>query len=254
MRVLAVAENTFREARRDRAQWILLLYAAIVLGGAFVLSPLALGEGNRITRDLGLAAISLVGVILIVLVGAGLVQKEVDRRTVLTVLAKPVHRPEFLVGKYLGMLAMVTAVFAAMVLLLSAVLWLREGHVDLAVLAAAGFTWGELAIMTAVVVMFSSFVTPALSAVFTLATFVMGKFSPDLLRFAENAESGPAGMVAQWVYMALPHLELFNHRPEAVYGILPDPAQMGWALAYALLYSGGLLAAGSVIFSRREFR
>lgn len=254
MRVLAIARNTFREARRDRVQWILLVYGALVLGGAYILSPLAMGEGYRVTRDLGLAAISLVGVVLIVLVGAGMVQKEIERRTILTVLAKPVRRSEFLVGKFVGMAAMVTVVFLAMTAILAGVILLREGRVEPAVLWAAGFTLGELLVMTAVVILFSTFVSPALSGVFTLAVFVFGHSSADLLRFADKAPSGVFAALAKAFYLVLPHLYAYNLRAEAAQGIVPDSGRLVAAAAYAILYSCALLSAGSVIFSRREFR
>lgn len=254
MKTLAIALNTFREARRDRVQWILLLYAAVVLGGTYILTPLAMGEGPRVVRDLGLAALSLVGVILIVLVGAGMVQKEIDRRTVLTVLAKPVRRPEFLIGKYLGMMGMVLFVFVAMVALLATVIWLREGTVPAAVLWAAVFTFGELTVMTAVVVAFSTFVSPALAGVFTLAIFVFGHFSGDLLRFAEKAPSAVLALLARGFYYLLPHLDAFNLRAEAAYGLSPSPERVFAAAGYAILYTAFLLVVASVIFARREFR
>jgi ABC-type transport system involved in multi-copper enzyme maturation permease subunit len=213
-----------------------------------------MGEGDRVTRDLGLAAMSLVGVLLIILVGSGLVQKEIERQTVLTVLAKPVHRAEFLVGKYLGLMAMVTMVFVAMVLLLAGVLFIREGQVSPAVLVAAGFTYGELAVMTGVAVAFSSFVSPALSGVFTLALFAMGHFSGDLLHFAEQAGTESLAWTARGVYLVLPHLDTFNLRAEAAYGILPEPSVVVGAAAYAVLYSACLVAVGCGIFSRREFK
>ena len=254
MKTIAIARNTFLEARRDRAQWILGLYGLIVLGGGVVLSPLAMGEGFRVTRDLGLAAMSLVGVILLVLVGAGMVQKEVDRRTVLTVLAKPIRRHEFLLGKYLGLMAMVTLVFAGMIVLLGAVLLLVEGKIHPAVLAAAGFTYFELMVMTAVVVGFSCFVTPALAGMFTLTIFIMGHFAADLLRFAETVESQFLAVTAHGVYFLLPHLDAFNLRAEAAYGILPPGGAALQTALYALLYSACVVALGSAIFARREFR
>jgi ABC-type transport system involved in multi-copper enzyme maturation permease subunit len=254
MRILAIAQNTFREARRDRAQWILLLYAVVVVGAASVLNTLAMGEGHRVTRDLGLAAMSLVGVILIILVGSGLIQKEIERRTILTVLAKPVRRFEFLIGKYLGLMMMVSMIFGGMVVLLAGVLWLQESRLEPAVFVAAGFTYGELAIMTAVVVTFSSFVSPAIAGVFTLALFVMGHFASDLLRFAERAETVFLAVSARAVYLLLPHLDVFNLRAEAAYGVLPDSTVVLNAAGYAVLYSACLIAVGCGIFSRREFR
>jgi ABC-type transport system involved in multi-copper enzyme maturation permease subunit len=254
MKTLAVATNTFREARRDRVQWILLFYAIIVIAGAWVLSPLALGEAYRVTRDLGLAALSLVGVVLIALVGGGLVQKEIDRKTVFTILAKPIRRSEFLFGKFLGLMGMVTAVFCGMVVFLSLVLFLREGGVEPAVLVAAGFTYGELVILTAVVVTFSCFVSPILSGVFTLAVFGLGHFSADLLRFAEQSTAPIVAPAARVIYMLLPHLDRFNLRAEAAYSVVPDPVATAAALGYAVLYSASLLAVAVGILSRREFR
>lgn len=257
MKILAIAMNTFREARRDRAHSILLLYAMVVLGGAYVLAPLAMGEEYRVTRDLGLAALSLVGMILIVLVGSGMVQKEIDRRTVLTVLAKPIRRYEFLTGKYLGLMGMVFLVFLGMVAFFSTVLLINEGRVEPAVLWAAAFTLGELTVMTAVVVAFSSFASPALTGIFTLAVFIMGHFASDLLRFAEKvAAEGSAVLswLAQGTYFVLPHLNAFNLRAEAAYGVVPDFGLAARTALYAVLYSASLIIFGCVVFSRREFR
>jgi ABC-type transport system involved in multi-copper enzyme maturation permease subunit len=254
MKALAIALNTFREARRDRTQWVLLFYAVIVLGGSFVLSPLAMGEGDRVTRDLGLAALSLVGMILIVLVGSGMVQKEIERRTVLTVLAKPLRRSEFLVGKYLGLLGMVALVFVSMAALLVGTLWIREGTVNTAVLCAAAFTFGEFAVLTAVVVAFSTFVSPALAGVFTLAVFVMGHFAEDLLRFADKMEGSLLAWTARAAYLLLPHLDTFNLRAQAAYGVLPGTDLVLAATAYTALYTLSTVALASAIFSVREFR
>jgi ABC-type transport system involved in multi-copper enzyme maturation permease subunit len=207
-----------------------------------------------VTRDLGIAALSLVGVILIILVGSGMVQREIDRKTVLTVLAKPIRRHEFLIGKYLGFMAMVTAVFAGMVALLVGTLLLTEHRLEPAVLIAAAFTLGELAVMTAVVVGFSSFATPALAGIFTLTVFVIGHFSGDLLRFAERVGSGPLAAAAQAFYLVLPHLDAFNLRAEAAYGVVPAPSVVITTALYAVCYSGCVIAAGCAIFTRREFR
>ena len=254
MRTLAIARNTFREARRDRAQWVFLLYAAIVVGGGTALTPLAMGEGYRVTRDLGLAAMSLIGMMLILMVGSGMVQKEIYRATILTVLAKPLRRGDFLIGKYLGLLAMVALVFTGMTALLALVLFGREGHVEPAVLWAAGFTFGEFVILTAVVVAFSTFVSPILSGVFTVAVFIMGHFSGDLLRFASKAEGTLLAWGARAAYMTLPHMEVFNLRGEAAGNILPAPDMVLASGAYGILYALCVVLIASAIFSVREFR
>ncbi|NNF05384.1 MAG: ABC transporter permease subunit [Candidatus Eisenbacteria bacterium] len=253
MRFYAVAQNTFRETQRDRVQWILLLYAIIVIMSAFVLSPLAMGEGYRVTRDLGLAALSIIGVVLIALVGGGLVQKEVERRTIHTILSKPVGRAEFLLGKYLGLLGMVTSMFLGMLAFLMLTLLIMEGRIEMAVLMAGFFTLGELAVLTAIVVAFSSFVSPVLSGIFTFAVFVFGHFSQDLLDFAEKAPAG-VGFIARGIYAVIPHLHHFDLRSEAAYGVLPTFPQTLIAVVYGAAYLGAVLVVGSAILSRREFK
>jgi len=253
-KTLSLAANTFREARRDRVQWVLLLYAVVVLAGAYILSPISLGEGYRVTRDLGLAALSVVGLVMIVLVGGGLVQKEIDRRTIFTILAKPVRRGEFLLGKYLGLMAMVTAIFAGMLGFLILVVYVNERHVDPAVLVSGLFTLGEFSVLTAVVVAFSSFTSPVLASCFTFGLFVMGSFSQDLLRFADRAPSAVLALAARAFYLVLPHLHVFDRRAEAAYGVLPTTGEVMSAVVYAVLYSAALLAAATAILSRREFK
>jgi len=140
-----------------------------------------------------------------------------------------------------------------MTALLVAMLLVKEGRIEPAVLWAAGFTLGELALMTAVVVTFSAFVSPALAGVFTVAVFLVGHFAEDLPRFAEQMGGGAAD-AARAVYVFLPHLEVFNLRAEAAYGIVPDPSRIAGAGLYAFLYTAALLAAAAVVFTRREFR
>ena len=255
MKALAIAKNTFRETYRDRVQWILAFYVILLLGGTLILTPLSMGEGYRITRDLGLAGISLVGMVLIALVGGGLIHKEIERRTVLSVMSKPIKRSQFLLGKFMGLLAMVTLVFAGMVLFFGAVLWATEGSLEKAVLMAALLTYGQLMILTALVVAFSAFVvSPVLSGLFVFMTFVLGNFSEDLLRFAEKAPTETMAWLSRTSYLFLPHFHVFNWRAEAAYSVSPEPGQVLWAVLYAVLYTATILALGAAMFQRRELR
>jgi Cu-processing system permease protein len=255
MRALSVAHNTFREARRDRVQWVLLVYVVILVGGSMVLTPLSMGEGYRITRDLGLAAMSLVGLLLIAMVGGGMVHKEIERRTVLAILAKPLRRSDFLFGKFLGLLAMVAMVFVGMALFLALVLAVIQKQIDTPVLVAAAMTFGELMILTAVVTASSAFlVSPTMSAFTALAVFVCGNFAESLMKFAESAPAGIVSTMSKAAYYVVPHFHLFNWRAEAAYGISAGTADWVWASLYAILYSMAILAVGAYLFSRREFR
>lgn len=253
-RVWAIARNTWREAIRDRIYLALLCFAGALLASSQVLSPLALGEGGRITRDFGLSALVLLGVLVIILVGTGLVHKEIERRTIMTLLSKPLGRGEFVVGKFLGLLMTLAVIFGGMLAMLLGLLLLREGALDRPVLLAGCLSLGELAVMTAVAIFFSTCASPTLSGLFTAAAFVAGHFTADIVAFSRQSASPLVGLLAGAARWLLPDLELFNARSPAVHGIPPTPEQFGLAALYATLYAGALLAAAVLVFRRREFR
>src|ERR1700738_900725 len=100
-RVAAIARNAFREAVRDRVLYNLVLFVLLLTGGAIFLGELSGGQERKVIVDLGLSAMLLFGVFISIFVGVGLVYKEIERRTIYTIFAKPVTRGEFIVGKYL---------------------------------------------------------------------------------------------------------------------------------------------------------
>lgn len=254
MKVLAIARNTFREAVRDRVVHLLFIFSLVLIAGSRVLSPLALGEGEKVVKDLGLSLMGLFGVLLVVFIGSSLVHKEVDRRTIYILLAKPIHRWEFLVGKFAGMTATLVAVVALMLGALLVLLLLTGGGLEGALALAAFFVAVELMVLTAVALLFSTFTTPTLAAVFTLSLYIMGHLSADLLDFAKAVPNGVNRAASQVLYCLLPNLEMLNVRAEVVHDLPIAPARAAAALAYAALYTAFLLGVGSVILSRRDFR
>jgi Cu-processing system permease protein len=253
-RTLAVARNTFREAIRDRIYLAIFGFAAILLGATQVLSPLALGEGGRITRDFGLSSLVILSLLVTVLVGTGLVHKEIERRTIMTLLSKPLGRGEFIVGKFLGLLWTLTVIFAAMLAMLLGVLYARDGQLDVPVLSAACLSLGELVVITGMAIFFSTCASPTLSGLFTFGAYVAGHFSQDLMRFANQAPTFLMKIVPTAAYYLFPNLELFNARGPAVHGIVPEPSRFLFGILYAAAYTGAILAAAVLVFRRREFR
>jgi len=254
VRVLAIARNTFREAVRDRVVHLLFVFSLVLIAGSRVLSPLALGEGEKIVKDLGLSLIGLFGVLLVVFIGSSLVHKEVDRRTIDILLSKPIRRWEFLVGKFAGMTATLGAVTALMLAALLALLAMTGAGPSGGIVVAGLLVVVELALLTAVALLFSTFTTPTLAAVFTLSVYITGHLSADLLDFARAVPNTANRVVSQVLYCALPNLEMLNVRSEVVHGLPVAPERLAAALAYAALYTAFLLGLGSVILSRRDFR
>lgn len=253
-RVTAIAGNTVREAVRNKVLYVLLFFALVLISTGVLLSALSYVERDRILQDVGLASIRMFGVAMAIFLGVGLIHKEVDRRTIYTVLSKPVSRAEFLVGKYLGLLVtlwlqvlVMGAGFAAVSLLADAPL--TAGHAT-----AIGLAGVEVALMGAIATLFSSFSTPILSGLFSIGLYLVGHLTRDLRELGIASGSESTANITQWLYRVLPDLESLNLSIQAVHGLPISAAEVGLALVYATAYIVGLLVLATLLFQRRDLR
>ena len=253
-RVLAVARNTIREVLRERIVLVLAIFGAALVIASQVLSPLALGEGKKVVTDFGLAGSSLLATLLAVFLGSSLLHKELDRRTIYAVMAKPIRRAEFLVGKFLGLWTTTGFLLAGMTLMVLAQLTLVHRETPWILLGSLLLTLMELGIVTAFVIFFSSFTTPGLTAFFTVSAIVTGNFAEQILYFGGQDGSPALAGVTGAIYWLVPHLSTFNCRGLVTHGIAVPPERMAFAVTYALLYMGALLTVAGAIFERRDFR
>jgi ABC-type transport system involved in multi-copper enzyme maturation permease subunit len=253
-KVLAIALNTFRETVRDKILYTLLVFAFAMIGSAAILIRISVRAEVRILQDLGLAASSIIGVLMAVFLGITLVYKEVDRRTIFTIISKPVHRYQFVLGKYVGLLTTLLVSVAAMALGLLLLSRALVGEWVWLLLPAVWLTYVELAVITALATLFSSFTTPVLSATFTLSLFLIGRLSGDLVAFLAKAPGAAVRTIAVGTYYVLPNLRLFDARGPVALGQLPDLRAVVGATAYGLLYGLFVLAGTILIFQRRDFK
>ncbi|HZI88872.1 MAG TPA: ABC transporter permease subunit [Candidatus Polarisedimenticolia bacterium] len=253
-RVLAMARNTVREAVRERLVLVLGLFGFALVVGSQALAPLALGEGRKVVIDFGLAGSMLLATLLAVFLGSSLLHKELERRTLYAILSKPVRREEFLLGKFLGLWFTTAALLCAMAVILASVVTVAYGEAPWTIAGAVALSAIELGIVTAVVVLFSSFTTPALTAFFGIAAVVVGHFAEDLRYFGTHDAPLVVRALLETVYWALPHLSVFNARGLAVHGLPVEPERMLFALGYGGLYIAGLMIFAGTVFRRREFR
>ena len=254
MKSLLLASTTFREAVRDRVFGLVAAFGLLLVLSTVVISPLTVGARGKIVADVGLAAISVFSLLMVLFVGSGMVHKEIDRRTIMTILSKPISRLDYLVGKYLGLWVTLLTMMAAMTVLFALACALTEAQWKSSYLVALGMSVCEMTVVTAVVVFFSSFTTPVLTSLFTLAAFVVGHAIGDLERFAMVTGSGGMELAADVARFVLPNLDLFNVRNAVVHDLPVHSAHVMWAAAYALLYTGVLLVMSELLFRRREFK
>jgi ABC-type transport system involved in multi-copper enzyme maturation permease subunit len=254
MSVWLIARNTFRESMRDRLLAGVFVAGLVLLVTTQLLSPLALGEGRRLTVDLGLSGIGVLGLLVVLLVGTSLVAKEIERRTIYNLLSRPLTRSVYLVGKWAGLCATLWVVSAGLGLALGAVLALRgEGASAPAVFQGVYFAGLELSVVTSAAVLFSALSTPVLSALYTLGLTIVGTWSYDLRGFARGFPDGLRQTV-DLLACAVPNLPVFNTRSLAAAGELASGGHVGVATLYALLYAACMLSLAAAAFELRDFK
>ncbi len=255
-RILVIATNVFREVLRDRILYIIGLYALILAVAIWLLPQLAATTEDKIFLDLGLAAMSLLGLIVAIFVGTGLINKEIEKRTVLVLIAKPISRGEFIAGKHLGLSAVLGVLIAAMTAIYLAFLHLGSIPYPLgSIVLAALFLFLQLSLITAVAIAFGVFTSSVLATLLSFGVYLMGNFTQDLVTLGRLSESVNIQRISQGLYLFLPDLSRLDLKNLAVYGadVLPNPLTLIANAGYGVLYTGLLLAIAILIFSRRQF-
>jgi ABC-type transport system involved in multi-copper enzyme maturation permease subunit len=254
LRIAAIAGNTVREAVRSRLLYTLLGFAIVMILAGVLLSTLSYVESERILQDVGFAAMRLFGVAIALFVGVGLVHREVERRTVYTILSKPLSRAEFLLGKFFGLAATVWMQLAIMSLAFAAVSLGAGAPLTSAHAAAVLLLGVELVVVVAVATFFSGFTSPMLSALFAGGLWIVGNLTRDLREIGAASPLAGVREATRWAHRLLPDLASFNLSIEAVHGLSVTASDVWLPLAYGLAYTVVVLVGAVAIFERRDFR
>jgi len=253
MKIRAIAFNTFKEAIRDRILFLLLFFAAVCIIFSRVLALLTVGDRVKIITDVGLASLSIFGALMAILMGTGLVYKEIDKRTIYTLLSKPIQRYQFLLGKYFGLILTLFVMLVLMTLIFLVLIFLHSFRIEWALFVAILFIFFELCLITAVAMLFSCFSTPILSTLFSLSFYLIGHVSWGLETLIKKIQSGTAKTLAQILYTFLPDLENFNFKTEIVHNLSIPPEALFYSILYGLFYTVFILALAMLVFRRRDF-
>ena len=253
-KVWVITLNTFKEAVRDRILYSIVFFALLILALSTVMDVVTIGQRSKIIKDMGLASISIFGALIAIFVGIGLVYKEIDKRTIFTIVSKPVTRYQFILGKYFGLVLTILVEVLAMGTIFFALVYYTSGQIDPKLFAALGLTFLELMVICAVAIFFSSFSTPILSGMFTLGIYVIGHMTRDLYEFSANFEGTSLEVIFKSLYYVFPNLDNFNIRAQAVHGLYIDPKYFLYSVLYGFLYIALLLFVSSIIFTKRDFK
>jgi ABC-type transport system involved in multi-copper enzyme maturation permease subunit len=265
--IALVARHVFKDSVRDKVLYSIVAFAILLMATSYVIGQLTAGQDLKIIKDLGLAAMSLFGLFIAIFIGVGLVAREIERRSIYAVLAKPVSRAQFVVGKYCGLVGTLTVNLAVMAIAYYAVLAfmgrvlpesaLKTGPppTDPHLLLGIVMIGGELALVTAVALFCSTFSSSALlSAALTAGIWVAGQFGGDLRDLGHVVASPAAAWLGRGLYYILPNFAAFDIKAQVVHGTRVAPAYVLFTLGYGALYIALLVVASVWVFSRRDFK
>jgi len=254
VRVWTIAANGFREVIRDRIFYFVGFFALILAIALRLLPEISVGTHEKIFLDLGLGAMSLLGAIIAIFVGTGLINKEIEKRTVLILIPKPISRAELVIGKHLGLSAVLTVAIAIMTVIYLALLSVSKISYPLdSILVSQVFLLIELALLIAVAIVFGVFTSSILATLFSFGVYLMGHISSNLLKLGAISKNETVESITKVIYLVLPDLERLNLKNQAVYGLLPSSTELLSNALYGVLYAILLLSIAILIFSRREF-
>jgi len=262
-----IVVNVFRESVRDKVLYNLVLFAILMIAASYLVGQLTAGQDVKIIKDLGLSATAIFGLFIAVFIGIGLVSKEVERRSIYSLLSKPIHRYQLVLGKFFGLLLTLAVNLSVMAAALYAVLglmiWLGDPSlrvvieappIDPRLLVAFALVFVELSLVTAIALCLSTFSTPIVAAALTFGLYVVGHFSGDLRNFRDAVDSPTAARLASGLYWVLPNLAQFDVKSDIVHGHPIAAGYIGVTVAYAVVYAAMLLTLSVLIFSRRDFK
>jgi ABC-type transport system involved in multi-copper enzyme maturation permease subunit len=254
MNALVMGRAFFLEATRSRLFLVAFIVTALLVGSSFIIGPISLGTGEKIGRDMGLAALLISAALMIFTGGTHLIGRELERRTAYLFLSRPIHRAEYVVGKFVGVVAVAWTVLAISALVFALTLWMRGDSIETPMLQAMVLTACELCVLSAAVVFFGSIAGPIASMLYAFGLFVAGHTMGGILEMSQDVTVGATRAVVEALRWVLPDLSRFDMRLQAVHGVGVTGADMLWAIGYALLYASALLALACTAFARKELK
>jgi len=259
---MAIAINTFKEAIRDKILYNLLFFALLMIGASLLLATLTVGEQSKIIIDIGLASINIFGALIAVFLGIGLISKEIEKRTIYNIIAKPVPRYQFLIGKYIGLQLTIVVNTIIMGIGLYLVLIsneLRWGHsifnVNFDIWKAIYLILIELMVITAIALLFSTFSSSStLSAIFSIAIYLIGHLTEELKLIGDNLQNFILKETINLFYYLLPNFDNFNVKGRVAYGLEVSGTYLSLVTLYGISYIAVMLFLSGMIFQKRDFK
>ncbi|MCL6472960.1 MAG: ABC transporter permease [Firmicutes bacterium] len=251
MKISAIAINVIREAVRQKIIYVTVLFAFLLFAIEPMIPTFRVGLRMQLFSDIALGIAYLAIAIIAIAVSVNQVPGEIDRRTIYNVFSKPVRRADFLVGKYLGILAVIVACAILMGTAIAGFVYIYFGKLSLGIFQGVVMMGLEAAILSAFALLMSTFVSPVVNVFACILFYFVGHVKNDALAGAMES-SGAAKTIALALKYLLPSLENFNVSEPAARGITIKTSFMVESLLYSAIFSAVFLAVASLALSRKE--
>jgi Cu-processing system permease protein len=252
--VLTIANNSFQEVIRDRLLYFIGFFSLLLILAIKIIPEIAAGTHEKILLDFGIGSIAILSVIVAIFVGTGTINKEIERRTLLMLIPKPISRAELILGKHLGLTAVLAVAISMMMTIYLGMLSLS--HIEYpagALIISAVYLLLELSLLVSVAILFGVFTSSILATLLSFGVYLMGHFSQDLVELGKLSKNASIEQLTTNLYLVLPDLSRLDLKNQAVYGLLPNSTELLSHALYGLLYTALLLSLSMIIFAQKEF-
>ena len=264
-RIFAIASTGFKEGIRERILYLLLLFALLMMFASYGLAALSMGEYIKVTQDVGLASIMIFGVLIAIFMGASIVYKDIEQKTIYTILTKPIKRYEYIIGRFFGLASLIGVVTIFMAIIFFAILFSFNRNVYYTqwairtiftgdIVLAITYTYLSMLIVIALSVFFSMFTSPIVASIITFFIYVIGNGLDTIMSLVHKVHSPVAKLLLRVLYYILPNFGNLNLRDMAIYGIVPSPSHLVLLVGYTAVYIVIMMMLSAIIFNRKEMR
>ena len=254
IRVLTIANNGFQEVIRDRILYFIGFFSLLLILAVKIIPEIAAGTHEKILLDFGIGSIAILNVIVAIFIGTSTINKEIEKRTLLMLIPKPISRAEIILGKHLGLTAVLAVTIAIMMAIYLGMLSLSDiAYPTQALIISGLYLLLELALLVSVAILFGVFTSSILATLLSFGVYLMGHFSQDLVELGKLSKNESIEQLTTNLYLVLPDLSRLDLKNEAVYGLLPNNTELLTHALYGILYTALLLSISMIIFAQKEF-
>ncbi|NCP76791.1 ABC transporter permease [Candidatus Gracilibacteria bacterium] len=248
-----IALNTFRELARNKILYMIVFFGIALIGFSLVLGTLSLGQSDKIVVDFGLAMVEIFGIISVIFIGSQLLFREIEGKTVYLILSKPVKRRDFILGKFFGFAAILFFIIFIQSIISMIVFFIAETPLSFLLFISIGFIYIKLLLLFAIILFFSTFISPLLSILLVMGVYIIGHSITTMTDMAIRSGNQILLYLSKFLMVIFPNFEALN-----IKSIIGTPIVLGSSffavnIVHALLYLALILTFAVLIFNRKTF-